>query len=155
MAKWFSHTYTCWPSDANSWLTGKVPDSGKDWGQKEKSSENETAGQHHWCNGHELGQTSGDGEDREACRAAAHGVAESDTTGQHSNIFFQILFTFWLITEYWAEFPVLYSRSLLIVYFKYSSMEMSVPNSQSIPIPPFLVTIHLFSKSVSLFLFSR
>ena len=72
------------------------------------------------------------------------GCKESDMTGQHSNIFFQILFTFWLITEYWAEFPVLYSRSLLIVYFKYSSMEMSVPNSQSIPIPPFLPGNHTF-----------
>ena len=25
-----------WPPDAKSWLTGKDPDSGKDWGQKEK-----------------------------------------------------------------------------------------------------------------------
>jgi len=30
----------------------------KDWGQKQKrASEDETAGWHHWCNGHELGQT--------------------------------------------------------------------------------------------------
>ena len=36
---------------------------GKDWGQKEKSmSEDEMAGWHHQCNGHELGQTSRDGE---------------------------------------------------------------------------------------------
>ena len=34
----------------------------KEWGQKEKkSSEDEIAGWHHGCNGHELGQTSGDG----------------------------------------------------------------------------------------------
>ena len=39
------------------------PDAGKDWGQKEKrASEDEMAGWHHWCNGHELGQPSGDGE---------------------------------------------------------------------------------------------
>ena len=25
-----------WPHDAKSWLTGKDPDAGKDWGQKEK-----------------------------------------------------------------------------------------------------------------------
>ena len=25
-----------WSSDANSWLIGKVPDAGKDWGQKER-----------------------------------------------------------------------------------------------------------------------
>ena len=50
-----------WSSDANNWLNGKVPDTGKDWGQKEKRVlENEMAGWHHWCNGRKLGQTSGD-----------------------------------------------------------------------------------------------
>ena len=34
---------------------------------------------HHWCNGHELGQTLGDGEGREAWGAAVHGVAKSWT----------------------------------------------------------------------------
>ena len=29
-------TSVFWSSDANSWLIGKVPDAGKDWGQKEK-----------------------------------------------------------------------------------------------------------------------
>ena len=54
-----------WSSDANSWLIGKVPDAGKDWGQKEKrASEDEMDGWHHWCNEHELGQTLGDGEGR-------------------------------------------------------------------------------------------
>ena len=47
-----------WPPDANRWLIGKDPDAGKDWGQKEKKmSEDEMAGQHHQCNGHELRQT--------------------------------------------------------------------------------------------------
>ena len=51
------------PPIVKSWLIGKVPDAGKDWRQKEKRvSEDEMAGWHHWCNGHELGQTSGDGE---------------------------------------------------------------------------------------------
>ena len=52
-----------WSSDAKSRLTRKVPDAGENWGQKEKrASEEEMAGWHHRCNGHELGQTSGDGE---------------------------------------------------------------------------------------------
>ena len=52
-----------WSSDANRQLFGKDPDAEKDWGQKEKrASEDEMVGWHHWCNGHELGQTSGDGE---------------------------------------------------------------------------------------------
>ena len=32
-------------------------------------------------------------------------------------------------TECWAEFPVLYSRSLLVIHVKYSSVYKSVPNS--------------------------
>ena len=52
-----------WSFDVNNWLIGKVPDLGKDWGQKEKRvSEDEMPGWHHWCNGHELGKTLGDGE---------------------------------------------------------------------------------------------
>ena len=52
-----------WPPYAKNWLIGKDPDAGKDWRQKEKrASEGEISGWHHWCNGRELGQTSGDGE---------------------------------------------------------------------------------------------
>ena len=50
-----------WSSDMNSWLIGKAPDSGKDWGQKEKRA-SEDAGWYHQCSGREFGQTSGDGE---------------------------------------------------------------------------------------------
>ena len=44
-----------------SWHTGKDPDAAKDWKQK-RETQNEMAGWHHWPNGHELGQTPGDGE---------------------------------------------------------------------------------------------
>ena len=72
-----------WSSDSNSQLTRKVPDAGKDWGQKEKrASEDEMAGWHHWCNGHELGQPWEMVGEREACHAAVHGIAESNMTGQ-------------------------------------------------------------------------
>ena len=51
-----------WPLNANSQHFGKDPDAGKDWKQKEKrASEVEMVGWHHWCKGHELGQTPGDG----------------------------------------------------------------------------------------------
>ena len=43
-------------------VTGKVPDAAKDRGQNTKgASEDEMAGWHHQCNGHELRQTLGDG----------------------------------------------------------------------------------------------
>ena len=58
-----AETLVFWSLDANSWLIGKDPDAGKDWGQKEKrASEDEMAGWHHRCKGHDLGQTLGDGE---------------------------------------------------------------------------------------------
>ena len=55
------------------------------------------------------------------------------------------------------KLPVLRSRPLLIVHFKCSSVSMSIPNSLILPSPhPYaLVTINLFSKSVSLFLFYK
>ena len=44
-----------WPPDAKSWLIGKDPDAGKDWGQEEKgTTEDEMAGWHHRLNGHEF-----------------------------------------------------------------------------------------------------
>ena len=44
-----------WPPDAKSWLIGKDPDAGRDWGQEEKeTTEDEMAGWHHRLNGHEF-----------------------------------------------------------------------------------------------------
>ena len=52
-----------WPPDVKSWLIGKDPDAGKDWGQEEnRVTENEMVGWHHWLNGHEFEQTPGDSE---------------------------------------------------------------------------------------------
>ena len=65
------------------------------------------------------------------------------------------------ITEYWVEFPVLNSRSLLVICFIYSSACMSIPVSHflnvSLPcsLHSSLVTISLFSTSVTFLLFSR
>ena len=45
-----------WPPDAKSWLIGKDPDAGKDWGQEEKgTTEDEMVRWHHQLNGHEFG----------------------------------------------------------------------------------------------------
>ena len=67
--------------DSNSQFNGKVPDAGKDWGQK-RESEDEMAGWYRQCSGHDLGQTLGDGE---AWHAAVHGVTEWDMTEQLNN----------------------------------------------------------------------
>ena len=51
------------PPDEKSWLMGKDPDAGKDWGQEEKGvTEGEIVGWHHWLNRHGFEQTQGDNE---------------------------------------------------------------------------------------------
>ena len=69
-----------WPPGVKSWLISKDPNAGKDWRQEEKGmTEDEMVGWHHWLNGHELGKLQELVMDREAWRAAVHGIAESDT----------------------------------------------------------------------------
>ena len=49
-----AETPILWPPHANSWLIGKDPDAGRDWGQEEKGTTKvEMAGWHHWL-GHEF-----------------------------------------------------------------------------------------------------
>ena len=65
---------------AKSWLIGKDFDAGRDWGQEEKgTTEDEMAGWHHWLNGPSLSELRELVMDREAWRAAIHGVAKSRT----------------------------------------------------------------------------
>ena len=68
-----------WPPDMKSWLFGKNPDAGKDWGQEEKgATEDEMVRWYHWLNGYEFEQTLGNSE-REAWHPAIHVVARNWT----------------------------------------------------------------------------
>ena len=52
-----------WPPDTKSWLIGKYPVAGKNWGQEEKgATEGEMVGWHQWLNGFEFEQIPGDSE---------------------------------------------------------------------------------------------
>ena len=74
-----------WPPYMKSSLIGKEPDAGKDWGHEEKgTTEDEMIGWHHRLSGHESEQTL-IVKDREACRAAVHGVAKSRTRLSNSS----------------------------------------------------------------------
>ena len=92
-----AETPVFWLFYANNWFIGKVPDAGKDWGQKEKRAlENEMAGRHHQSNGHELGWTSGDGEGQGSlacCSPQGHKELE---IGQLNNISKAAAFTCWV-----------------------------------------------------------
>ena len=48
-----------WPPAAESQLTGKYPDTGKDFGQEKRVTEDEMIGWHHQLNEHESAQTHG------------------------------------------------------------------------------------------------
>ena len=51
-----AETPILWPPYAKSWLIGKDPDAGRDWGQEEKGmTEDQMAEWHYWLNGHEFG----------------------------------------------------------------------------------------------------
>ena len=76
-----------WPPDVKNWLIGKDPDSGKDRRQEKKgTTEEQMIGWHHWLNGHEFEQASGDGEEQGnlAC-CSPWGHKESDMTEQLNN----------------------------------------------------------------------
>ena len=88
-----------WPPDAESWLTWKDPDAGKDCGQEEKGRiEDEMVGWHHQLNGYGFGWTMGvcDGQGGLACYSS-WGPKESDMT-QRAN---------WLILQVKLKFCVL------------------------------------------------
>ena len=71
-----------WLPDTKSWLIGRDPDTGKDWGQEEKATtEDEMVGWHHQIYGHGFGWTPGvgDGQGSLAC-CDSSGCKELDTT---------------------------------------------------------------------------
>ena len=95
-----------WPPDAKSWLTGKDPDAGKDWGQEETAvTEDEMVGWYHWLSGREFEQTLGDSEGQGSLVCySSWGRKESNTTEQkctirscHKFVFVNMIF---LITLY-------------------------------------------------------
>ena len=72
--QYFGHLM--WTADSSG------PDAGKEWRQKEKrTTQEEMVGWYHWCNGHELGKTQGDGEgQRSLVCCSPWGHEELDTT---------------------------------------------------------------------------
>ena len=77
-----AETPILWPPDTKSWLIGKDPDAGKDWGQEKKgATDDEMAAWHHRLSGHELELNLGDskGQGSLAC-CSPWGCKELDMT---------------------------------------------------------------------------
>ena len=74
------YSWILWPPDAKNRLIGKDLDTGEDEGQEKKqATEDEMVGWHRWHNGHEFALRWEMVTDREAWRAAVHGVTKSQT----------------------------------------------------------------------------
>ena len=69
-----------WPHDMKSWLIGKDPDAGENWGKEEKGvTEDEMVGWYHRLNGHEFEQTWGDSDvQRSLTCCSSWGCKKSD-----------------------------------------------------------------------------
>ena len=77
-----AETPIIWPPDAKSWLIGKHPDAGNDWGWEAKqTTEDEMVGWHHRLNGHGFESTPGVGQGGLAC-CGPWGHKELDMTEQ-------------------------------------------------------------------------
>ena len=77
-----AETPVLWPPHAKSWLIGKDPDAGRDWGQEEKgTTRDEMAGWHHGLDGREFEWTPGVGDGQGGLAwCSSWGHKESDTT---------------------------------------------------------------------------
>ena len=96
-----AETPILWPPDSKSWLIGKDSDAGRDWGQEEKgTSEDEMAG---WVTDSKDMSLSELRElviDREAWRAAIHGVAKSCTQLTNwTQLIYQYIDTFQILSK--------------------------------------------------------
>ena len=139
-----AETPILWPPDAKSWLIGKDPDAGKDWGPEEKGmTEDEMVGWHHRLSG-SWWWTGRPGVLRfMGSQTVGHDWAtERNWTGTYipsfSFFFFFFGFPIQVTKEHWVEFPKLHNGFSSLIYFIHSisSVYVSAPVSRFIAPSP-------------------
>ena len=101
-----------WPPDVKNRLIGKDPDAGKDWRQEEKMTEDEMVERYHCSMDMSLSKLQNLVMDREAWRAAAHGVSNTWTwlSNWTDLIYLLLAFSLWFIFPFYIrENKVLHS----------------------------------------------
>ena len=120
-----AETPILWPPNAKSWLIWKDPNVGKDWGQEENGTrEDEMVGWHHQLNGDRSGWLRALVKDREAWRAAVHGVTKSRTwlndwteLKNSCTLYTWSVFFFFLTVSVCFKWSPLYFIYLFLIYF--------------------------------------
>ena len=112
-----AETPILWPPDVKSWLVGKDPDAGKDWGQEEKgTTEDEIVGWHQQLNGHGFGWTPGvgDGQGGLVC-CCSWACKESDTTERlnWTDILIELFYIPYIVSWLSIEWKKLYKYIFL------------------------------------------
>jgi len=97
-----AETLILWPPHAKSWLVGKDPDAGRDWGQEEKgTTEDEMAGWRHQLDAHEFGWTPGAGDEQGGLVSCnSWDCKELDTTEKLS----------------WTEYSIVYKYHSFLIH---------------------------------------
>ena len=140
------------PPYAKSWLIGKDPDAGKDWGQEEKgTTEDKMVGWHHRLNGHGFGWTPGVGDGQGGlvcCSAWDH--KESDTTERLNWTEYNLTESFPRLKHFFDSIPLLTWSPNYLLCSEVSTIWVLPSPVLNFPLPTPFLSLYVFSSRAKL-----